>query len=185
MAASRKMSVILAEDCGIDAAALSRLLPAFRMSADISAVKSESIRALMAEKPMDALVLGTGDYELAADISSRTYTTVLVLAEERELQNLRPACIADGILCASLESFSQALPQLLAVCTRMRILRLQNYTLRRKLDDTRLVSRAKLLLMSRLKMSEAEAHRYIEKTAMDSGAKLRDIAESIIRTYEE
>lgn len=185
MAASRKMSLVMSESCGIVPAVLSRLLPAFHLSADTSVVRADRIREIMAERPVDALILGADDYELAADVSGRTYTAVLVLAGDEALQNIRPACIADGILCAAPEGISQALPQLLAVCTRMRILRLQNHSLRRKLDDTRLVSRAKLLLMTRLKMSETEAHRYIEKTAMDSGAKLRDIAESIIRTYEE
>ena len=34
-------------------------------------------------------------------------------------------------------------------------------------------------------MSEGDAHRYIEKTAMDSCLPRRDVAEGIIRTYEE
>ena len=40
------------------------------------------------------------------------------------------------------------------------------------------------ILIERLKMSEAEAHRYIEKQAMDTCTKRRIIAEKIIRTYE-
>ena len=64
-------------------------------------------------------------------------------------------------------------------------LRKHTSSLRRKLDDTRFVSRAKLLLMTRLQMSEEEAHHYIEQTAMDSGRKSREVAESIIRAYEE
>ena len=34
-------------------------------------------------------------------------------------------------------------------------------------------------------MSEDEAHRFLERSAMDSCVKLRTVAESIIRTYEE
>ena len=41
------------------------------------------------------------------------------------------------------------------------------------------------LLISRLKMSEDEAHRFLERSAMDGCMKLRTVAESIIRTYEE
>ena len=83
------------------------------------------------------------------------------------------------------ENLSTVLPCFLACCARLRALCTETVSLKRKLDDTRIVTRAKLLLMSRLKMSEAEAHRYIEKTAMDTGAKRREVAESIIRTYEE
>ena len=52
------------------------------------------------------------------------------------------------------------------------------------MEEIRLVNRAKLLLMEHLKMSEAEAHRHIEKAAMDACVKRRNIAEQIIRTYE-
>ncbi|HCG61364.1 MAG TPA: antitermination regulator, partial [Collinsella sp.] len=52
-------------------------------------------------------------------------------------------------------------------------------------SDTKLVNRAKLLLVTRLQMTEAEAHRYIEKTAMDNGESRRDVALRLIRTYEE
>ena len=51
------------------------------------------------------------------------------------------------------------------------------------MEEIRLVNRAKLLLVECLKMSEAEAHRYIEKTAMDRCVRRREIAENIIRTY--
>ena len=58
-------------------------------------------------------------------------------------------------------------------------------SLQQRLDDSRIVARAKLLLISHLGMSEGDAHRYIEKTAMDSCLPRRDVAEGIIRTYEE
>ena len=78
-----------------------------------------------------------------------------------------------------------ALPQFLAMCMRLRTPRQYTSSLQRKLDDARLVSRAKLLWMSRLNMSETEAHRYIEKAAMDGCRKRREVAERIICTYEE
>ena len=52
------------------------------------------------------------------------------------------------------------------------------------MEDIRLVNRAKLLLIEQLKMSESEAHRYIEKRAMDTCVKRRKVAEDIIKTYE-
>ncbi|MBR7082840.1 MAG: ANTAR domain-containing protein, partial [Clostridia bacterium] len=47
----------------------------------------------------------------------------------------------------------------------------------------RLVNRAKWLLINDLKMSEPDAHRYIEKRAMDLCVSKRQIAEEIIKTY--
>ncbi|MBS7337493.1 MAG: ANTAR domain-containing protein [Thermoguttaceae bacterium] len=46
----------------------------------------------------------------------------------------------------------------------------------------RIVNHAKLLLIEQLKMTEAEAHRYIEKQAMDRCVTRRVIAEGIIAT---
>ena len=70
-------------------------------------------------------------------------------------------------------------------CGRLSRSRSEYAALRGKLDDARLINRAKLLLISRLKMSEDEAHRFLERSAMDGCVKLRTVAESIIRTYEE
>ena len=44
-------------------------------------------------------------------------------------------------------------------------------------------NRAKWLLIEQLKMTEAEAHRHIEKQAMDRCTTRREIALGIIKTY--
>ena len=49
--------------------------------------------------------------------------------------------------------------------------------------EIRLVNRAKLILINELKMSEPDAHHYIEKQAMDRCVSKREIAEEIIKTY--
>ena len=52
-----------------------------------------------------------------------------------------------------------------------------------KMEEIRLVNRAKWLLISELKMSEADAHHYITHQAMDRCASKRAVAEEIIRLY--
>lgn len=52
-----------------------------------------------------------------------------------------------------------------------------------KMNEIRLTNRAKWLLISELKMTETDAHRYIEKQAMDRCVPKRQIAEEIIKTY--
>jgi response regulator NasT len=49
----------------------------------------------------------------------------------------------------------------------------------------RLIGRAKCALIQYLDMTEAEAHRHIEKKAMDSQRPRRDIAVNIIKAYEK
>ena len=52
-----------------------------------------------------------------------------------------------------------------------------------KMQEIRIVNRAKWILIRELKFDEPEAHRYIEKQAMDRCISKRIIAEEIIRTY--
>ena len=52
-----------------------------------------------------------------------------------------------------------------------------------KMEEIRIVNRAKWLLISELKMDEPQAHRYIEKQAMDRCISKKEVAEEIIRTY--
>ncbi len=52
-----------------------------------------------------------------------------------------------------------------------------------KMEEIRLVNRAKWLLISELKMSEPDAHHYITHQAMDRCTSKRAVAEEIIKLY--
>ena len=52
-----------------------------------------------------------------------------------------------------------------------------------KMEEIRLVNRAKWLLIRELKMSEPDAHHYITRQAMDRCCSKRAVAEEIIRLY--
>lgn len=69
--------------------------------------------------------------------------------------------------------------------TRERLRKLENKTLsiEEKMKEIRLLNRAKWLLIDNLKMTEADAHHYIEKQAMDRCVKRSEIVKSIIKTY--
>ena len=53
-----------------------------------------------------------------------------------------------------------------------------------KMAEIRLINRAKWVLIEKQGMSEQDAHRYIEKQAMDRRTTRRAIAEGILKTYE-
>lgn len=59
-----------------------------------------------------------------------------------------------------------------------------NRNLQRKIDEIQLVSRAKLLLMEKLGNTESDAHRFIEKQAMDLRKTRAEVARGIIETYD-
>ena len=71
-----------------------------------------------------------------------------------------------------------------ATYNKMCQLKRENNKLLQKIEDIRMIDRAKCILIQYLNMTESEAHRYIEKQAMDMRSTKRSIAEGILRTYE-
>jgi two-component system, response regulator PdtaR len=62
--------------------------------------------------------------------------------------------------------------------------RKENDVLKRKLESRKLVERAKGILMTRLGLSEPEAFRRIQKTAMDTRRPMADVAQALLLTEE-
>lgn len=60
----------------------------------------------------------------------------------------------------------------------------QQDKLMKKVDDIRVVNRAKCILIQYRNMTEEEAHKYLEKEAMDTRVSKRELAEKIINYYE-
>ena len=71
-------------------------------------------------------------------------------------------------------------------CFRTRMLKMEreNEELKSMVEDMKLVDRAKLLLVSYLNMTEAEAHRYLEKRAMDLRVSRVEVAKQVIQSYQ-
>ena len=67
---------------------------------------------------------------------------------------------------------------------QIKLLAEKNRKLSVQLDDLRIISRAKCLLMQYLKISENAAHKYIEKQAMDLRMTKVEVAHNILKTYE-
>ena len=63
-------------------------------------------------------------------------------------------------------------------------LREQNKALKRKMDDIKVIERAKFSLIKYLGLDEKQAHRYIQKQAMDLRVSPRVVADNILKTYE-
>lgn len=82
------------------------------------------------------------------------------------------------------EVFRQTLRNLLLLKKSLRAMQEKTDQLQSQLQDMKRIQKAKSLLMNQLGMSEADAHRWIEKAAMDRCVKKREIAETIIRMYE-
>ena len=96
---------------------------------------------------------------------------------------------ARGVLVLPNDAPESLIVQTIRLLTAVRIQleQMQHKTekLEAKVADIRIINRAKLLLVQHLQMTETEAHKYIEKQAMDTSMRRRTIAENIIRTYED
>ena len=59
-------------------------------------------------------------------------------------------------------------------------IRKEHVTLKRKLESRKLIDQAKALLIERLNLTEPEAHRRIQKTAMDTRRTMADVAHAVL-----
>ena len=66
---------------------------------------------------------------------------------------------------------------------RMMHMKAENDKLQKKLEELRCVSRAKCILIEREQYTEEQAHRYIEKLAMDTRRNRREVAMEILSRY--
>lgn len=128
-------------------------------------------------------------YDLASLVTESSDAGVMLLVKNEYAGEMASKVEDDGVLVVpkplSRPFFYQALK--LVEATHKRLLRLQkeNMKLQTKIEEIRLVNRAKYVLIEYLNMTEPQAHRYIEKQAMDMRKNRREIAQSILETYEQ
>ena len=79
--------------------------------------------------------------------------------------------------------FQQAIRMEMVTHSRMTGLKKENQKLQSKINEMRYINQAKYLLIQNLGYSEEDAHKYIEKTAMDTRRTKMEVAMSIIQQY--
>lgn len=125
---------------------------------------------------------------LATSICNETGLGVLLFVKAAMYDDVCSKVTEYGVLTVSkpapLQVVRQSLSVLCATRERLRRMEARQASVEEKIEEIRLVNRAKWLLIERLGMTEAEAHRYMEKQAMDQRVSKRGLAEIIIKTYE-
>ena len=81
--------------------------------------------------------------------------------------------------------FRQAVQIAASNYKRLAVLRAENAKLLDKIAQLRLVDRAKCYLIEKKGMTETEAHRLIEKGAMDTRRSRGEVAQEILEAEEE
>lgn len=125
---------------------------------------------------------------LAIDICTNSGAGVLMLVKNDLFNDIYAKVVGYGVITLSKPTNSQMVAQnlriLCATRERMRQMQARQATVEEKIEEIRLVNRAKWLLIECLSMTEPEAHRYIEKQSMDERISKREVAENIIKTYQ-
>lgn len=130
------------------------------------------------------------DFGLRLAISTCTDSSsgVLLLVKNDLYNEIYTKAMPYGVLTLSKPTNSQLIVQSLRVlCAtreRLRQMEQKQMSVEKKIEEIRLVNRAKWLLIECLGMKESDAHRYIEKQAMDLRISKSEMAENIIRTYK-
>ena len=123
-------------------------------------------------------------HELAIMLAEKTSAGILLLCKAEIADDVADST-ADYGVCVVARPINRALLHQsirLLEATRSRVLSLkrENTRLMVRIDEMRLIGRAKCALMERLHLSEPEAHRYIEKQAMDTRATRKEVAQRIL-----
>ena len=125
---------------------------------------------------------------LAIDICTNSGAGVLLMVKSDLFNDIYAKVVSYGVITLSkptnLQTVAQNLRILCATRERMRQMEAKQATVEEKIEEMRLVNRAKWLLIECLGMTEPEAHRYIEKQSMDERISKREVAENIIKTYK-
>ena len=156
-----------------------------------AASAAEARRMLLDQRPdiviINAPLPDESGTRLAIDASSGKPVACLFLAPAAVYDNMDHTLAARGIFVmqkpTSSVVLSQGLRWLVSAREALRGMEVKTISIEEKMEQIRIVNRAKWVLIEQLQMSEPEAHRYIEKQAMDTGSTKKAIAERILAVY--
>lgn len=161
----------------------------------ISVVTSggEARRLIKSESETDLIIINaplTDEFgqELAETAAEDTSAGIILLCLGDIAEDVADKVSAAGISVVPKPIDRQLLTRTvrLVSANRSRMLGLtkENPELMTRIDEMRLINRAKSTLMKYLKFTEPQAHRYIEKQAMNTRQTRREVAMRILATYE-
>lgn len=172
--------------------AFAKLLPSSEYQPVHIAASASEARRCLAEKSFDLVILNLplpdeSGIRFAVDCCRSQTTVVLVLARNDVYPEIYDKVVDHGIFAlpkpTSHTVLIQALSWMASARERLRKLEQKTLSIEERMEEIRIVNRAKCLLISELKMTEPDAHHYIEKYAMDNCIPKREAAQNIIKIY--
>ncbi|MFI3229249.1 MAG: response regulator [Bacillota bacterium] len=160
----------------------------------VTATSCADARKKMQERHFDLAIINapmTSEYGdvLAQELAQKCNSQVIIIVREADYNKATAKLENYGIFTISKPINKTvlfgALKLVEAASTRLKKLEEENNKLARQIDEMRLISRAKCLLIQYLRVSEQEAHKYIEKQAMDQRLTRAIVARNILKTYDK
>ena len=190
----KRIYQILAAGIGEKAwSALGGILPGDLCRLATQTRTAEETRQTLSASPVDIVIINSplpdcSGVELALELAGSTMG-ILLLTKPEQYESISAKVEDRGILTlsrpVSAKALYTAVKLLIAVTARLSRMEKKNQSLQDKMTDIRRVDRAKWLLIQHHNMTEQDAHYYIERQAMDTRLSRREIADSIIRTYDK
>ena len=172
---------------------LRELLPSGRYSPVHSASDAAEARRRLLESRYDIIVISAPlrdefGTHLAQHFAENSGAGILLLVKPEYYSDVSAQVTPLGVLALSKPTSPQLMLQCMELLcgTRERLRRMEqkSASIEDKMAEIRLVNRAKWALIENRGMTEQDAHRYIEKQAMDRCVTKRVIAENILSTYK-
>lgn len=127
--------------------------------------------------------------ELSLEVVRSGSAVAMLFAPRQVYEQVADKVETAGVLTLpkplSRETLAAAVRIASAMRQRLRVMDRENKSLSARMGEIRLVNRAKWALIENLGMTEEQAHRYVEKRAMDMRVSKREAAENILSTYEK
>ncbi|MCD8095969.1 MAG: ANTAR domain-containing protein [Ruminococcus sp.] len=153
---------------------------------------SETRRSI-AQNDYDAVLINSPlsdeyGHELAEHITQSTLSGCIMIVKAENSDEVSYSLEDYGVAVISKpinkKAFYDCLHLVNASRKRMLGLQKENIKLHKRLEELRTINRAKFALMQYLNFTETQAHRYLEKQAMDMRCTKLEVAKEVIKTYE-
>lgn len=185
-------SVLIISNAQTLNSSLHSLLPDFKFAPICFESSISSAKRVLLERNFDFVIINSplpddAGLRFSIDICHEKSTVVLLLVKTELYTATYDKVAEHGVYVLSKplskSLFLQSVDWMVSTLRRLRKLEKKTMSIEDKMQEIRIVNRAKWLLIDQLKMTESDAHRYIEKQAMDSCVSKKTVAEDILKTY--
>lgn len=191
---SKKYTVLVVSSSEKMKEGFKSFLPSTKYSSVVFVTSIAAAKRAVLDKFYDFVIINTpltDDFgtAFAIDICRKSSSVCLLMVKAELCEKINYQVTPYGVYTiskpVSVTNMEQALRWMASSRERLIGMDKKTDTIEGKMKEIRIINKAKWLLIENLSMTEAEAHRYIEKQAMDKCVSRLSVAEEILNTYQK